>query len=156
MLLLGLIAGTVAEQSHLRSLADRERAAAGLPVTSFRTPPAEAARGRLFTAEVTLSADYMRSYLSTLRKLIGGRLRGLDRLAARARREAILRLKEQAAEAGCAGLCGLRVESVDIGRSLRRKHVVAMITEIASATGYSLPKTATRAGGPGSPGGQGA
>jgi uncharacterized protein YbjQ (UPF0145 family) len=98
LLALGFWFGRQAERRHYRSILEREEALRGLMVFSARLPPDLGKRRevRLVTGSVVVSVDYFKSFVAGLRSLIGGRLTSYESLLDRARREAILRMKEDA------------------------------------------------------------
>lgn len=140
LFLLGWIIGGQRERAHLRDLSRREALTAHVLRTDFRAyGPADASAGAmLVTAEVVIAADYCKVFLAGLRKLLGGNLRAYETLMARARREAVLRLIEQARGRQFDALCCVRIESSNVG-----KGVMPMVAVLASATAYraAVPPT---------------
>ena len=117
LLFFGGVIGTILERRHFASLRRREARTAGLP--AIPTPWIEPGRSvidcRLISASVVVSHDYLKRFLASIRKIFGGRLRSYESLLDRARREAILRLKEQVPEASV--IVNLRLETATIGRT---------------------------------------
>ena len=60
---------------------------------------------------MVISWDYFKAIVSAFHMLFGGRISTLEPLLARARREALVRLKEDAERAGYDGIVGLRLET---------------------------------------------
>ena len=114
LLLLGYVAGTIAERRHYAAIRRRERDLAGLPAITFETLPEGWTAGRcgLVTGSVVVSLDYFKRFLASLRNLVGGRLRSYESLLDRARREAILRMKEEAR--GAAVIVNVRIETSNV------------------------------------------
>ena len=138
LLLLGLIAGGLAERRHLRSLDEREARHRNVLVTDLKSFPHAIAGPRpprMVVAEVVIASDYLKSFLASLRQLFGGEMRSFGTLMIRGRREALMRLTEQARAEGYNGLCNVRLERADIGGSTSRRGV-PMVTVLASATAY--------------------
>jgi len=141
LILLGLLAGRHAERRHLRNLEQREAALAGMLVTDLKSFPGGAADSptpELLVGEVSIASDYLKTLLAGLRNLIGGRIRSFETLQMRARREAILRVMEQAHARGFNAVGNLRLDTADIGGSVTTNHKKKMVvvSVIASATGY--------------------
>ncbi|MEZ5278094.1 MAG: heavy metal-binding domain-containing protein [Opitutaceae bacterium] len=117
LLFFGGVIGTILERRHFASLRRRETRTAGLP--AIPTPWIEPGRPvidcRLISASVVVSHDYLKRFLASVRKIFGGRLRSYESLLDRARREAILRLKEQVPKASV--IVNLRLETATIGRT---------------------------------------
>jgi uncharacterized protein YbjQ (UPF0145 family) len=138
LLALGLLAGGYAERRHLRHLAERETSNAGFVLTQLRSYPGAVAGGSppmLVVAEAVIASDYLKSFLSGIRKIFGGEMRSYHSLAVRARREVLQRLIEQAREQGFNAICNVRLESADIGGNTKRRGM-PMIAVLGSATAY--------------------
>ncbi len=145
LLLLGLIAGSLAERRHLRSLEAREAQHRDVLVTDLKSFP-DACAGpyppRLVVAEVVIASDYLKSFLASLRQIFGGEMRSFGTLMIRGRREALMRLIQQARAEGYNALGNVRLEPADIGGSTTRRGV-PMVTILASATAYYVSKRQT-------------
>ncbi len=137
---LGYTAGTVAERRHYRSIGQRESELLRLPVVTFRNPyPAEAVRGGVMVmGSAVISIDYFKRLLAILRNLFGGRVKSYETLVDRARREAILRLKEAARKKGCDIVVNLRLETSAIGKTANSKKSVGCVEVLAYGTAIAL------------------
>lgn len=124
--------GAYVEKKHYVSIRAREAATAALPIMAARTLEAgrAVADARLVVAEVMISHDYFKRFLAQLRNFFGGRIRSYDTLMDRARREALLRLKEQSP--GASIIANLRLETVCI--STQRKNAVVGVSIVAYGT----------------------
>lgn len=116
-ILLWWILGSMAERRHLASLERRERELDAIEVSSLPVPTdlAPGSEPTLVTAEAVLASDGFKTWVFGLRNLFGGESKSFSRLFLRARREATVRLKAAARDAGCNVVCNLRVENADIG-----------------------------------------
>lgn len=116
LLAVGYFSGRRNERQHLQSLARRERELAPVLLFATRNPPPFAAPQDplLVCGSVALSADYFRMFVAGLRKIVGGRFHAFEALTERARREAVLRMKEEARAAGCSLIVNVRVETTAI------------------------------------------
>ena len=140
LILLGWIVGRARERSHLRSLETRERRLAYMLVTDIKTFPGGAEPAKhaiLVMGEAVIATDYLKSFLAKFRKLIGGELRSYESLMTRARREAILRMLEQAQQEGYNAVCNVRLATADIGGMAGGKGAV-MAETFASGTAYRV------------------
>jgi uncharacterized protein YbjQ (UPF0145 family) len=140
LLALGFFAGSYAERSHYRSLAARESENGDFLITQLRTFPS-AIRGpsppKLICGEAVIGADYLKSFLSGIRKLFGGELRSYLSLLERARREALQRVVEQARAEGYNAVCNVRYDSADIGgNAAGGRQGLPMVAILVSATAY--------------------
>lgn len=127
------IVGAIIERRHYRSIWEREASSVGLPVVTWRTDSSgrTVAAARLVTASVVISHDNFKRFLAQLRKIFGGRLRSYESLLDRARREAVLRLKEQCPEAHI--VLNLRLDTANIASTQGKKGIGA-IEVLASGT----------------------
>jgi uncharacterized protein YbjQ (UPF0145 family) len=137
LLILGFAVGSVAERRHLASLRRREHELADMLVTNLKSFPGgvDSGAGSLMVqGEAAIATDYMKTFLAGLRKVVGGELRSYRSLMLRARREAVLRMLEQARSEGYDAVCNVRLDTANIsGISRRRPPVVEML---ATGTAY--------------------
>lgn len=115
LIVLGYIFGRAAEAKHFSSIISREKDLLHLPATSVKTVldttrPVE--RSVLVHGNVVVSIDYFKRALGALRSLVGGAVKSHETLLDRARREAILRLKESCPDAH--EIVNLRIETCSI------------------------------------------
>ncbi|MEM7377531.1 MAG: heavy metal-binding domain-containing protein [Pseudomonadota bacterium] len=140
MMALGFGFGRYAESRHYRSIAERERLLSRLPTVSGDTPgvPFELVeRTQLVAGSVVISVDYFKRVVAALRTLFGGNVQSYESLVDRARREAVLRLKEQCP--GASQIVNLRIETSSIhtgrGNGIGSVEVLAYGTAIYSDRG---------------------
>lgn len=102
MLVVGGLVGRHREQSHLRDLDQREADFGDLIVTDLRTAPAgvRVQQAVLVVGEVVVATDYFKRWIAKFRLLVGGEVRSFSNTLLRARREARLRMLEQARAQG--------------------------------------------------------
>jgi uncharacterized protein YbjQ (UPF0145 family) len=139
---LGYVAGTMAEQSHYKNIRARELRLRRLPTTNLRRPPVhwQVESAALVAVNVVVSVDYFKRFLSQLRGLIGGRVRSYESLLDRARREAMLRMKEEALSAGFDAVINVRLESSNIASPFRNDRGTAGIEVLAFGTALKLAR----------------
>lgn len=136
---IGFIFGRYAEKKHIRNLGEREKACSGFSVTDIKSFPAIATDSitpKLFTAEVTIASDYYKRFAGGIKGIFGGEIKSYASLMQRARREAVLRLIEQAKSEGYNAICNIRLDSADIGGTSTTKHGSIMVSVIGSGTAY--------------------
>ena len=121
LLAVGYFSGRFLEQRHYRSIRKREKALAKVLTFAVRFPPnlVDAQDCRLVSGCVVISSDYFKQFVASLRSLVGGRFRGYETLLDRARREAILRMKEEAQQAGYALIVNVKIGSTSISGGRR-------------------------------------
>jgi uncharacterized protein YbjQ (UPF0145 family) len=100
-LAVGLIAGTIVEKIHYRSIRRRELGFVTLPaITSSYVPDVfEVQRSQLALGSAVISVDRFKTFIAGLKRLFGGEIHSYSSLLDRARREALLRMKENFADA---------------------------------------------------------
>lgn len=114
LLLAGFVVGRHLEKQHFVSLAEREKSP-DLPIIILAKRGAEQCRhGALVTGSVVISHDYFKRFLAAIRMIFGGRLRSYESLLERARREALLRMRETAAQQGATHVYNVKVETAAI------------------------------------------
>ena len=115
LMVLGYAFGRVGERRHYRRLIERERELNALPAVASRWPPTD--RGyaqRLVSGSTVIASDYFKSFVAGLVNLFGGRVAPFESLLDRARREAMLRMKEQAEALGAAYVFNVKYETARV------------------------------------------
>lgn len=116
VLVVGAVAGAVAERRHLASLAQRERLPGPILTDLGAAPPGVVLHdARLVSGEVVLGADRGKEFVSMLRNLVGGEVVSLQKLLTRARREARLRMLDEARAVGADVVLNVRFEMCEVG-----------------------------------------
>lgn len=111
LLALGFVVGSRREKKHYLDIQKREQLFLHLPVRSDPGSPETASEAFLVMGSVVIGSDYFKTWISQLKSVFGGRLNALESLADRARREAVLRLKEKAHQAGATEVVNLRIQT---------------------------------------------
>jgi len=119
LLLLAYFVGTMLERRHFRSIRNRESEFAQFPVVTFDTMPADwtATSSTLVTGSVVVSLDYFKRVIAGLRAIVGGRIKTYEPLLDRARREAMLRMIEEARRDGYDAVFNVRLETSRLANS---------------------------------------
>ncbi len=117
LLTVGFFSGRYLEKKHYASIIARETAPGQVMVFAARLPPPDlpASATQLVSGSVVISADYFKRFVASLRMLIGGRLNTYESLLDRARREAILRMREEAKTLGATQIFNVKLETLSIG-----------------------------------------
>lgn len=115
LITLGYVLGQWNERRHYRSIEEREKAVVKLVTTNSKKPLGELdniSDVLLVTGGAVISVDYFKRIVTSLRNFFGGNMRAYETLVDRARREAILRLKESCPDA--TQIINLRLETSSI------------------------------------------
>jgi len=140
LLALGYGAGTWAEKRHYRSIARREDATLNLPAVTLKSvsvPENKIRASRLVVGSAVISVDYFKRILAGLRNIFGGKVKSYESLVDRARREAVLRMKEMAGDATV--IVNVRIETAAIGKQSRRKSI-GCLEAVAYGTALTMEK----------------
>lgn len=115
LLLVTFFTGNYIEKKHYQNIIQREKALRKILVVPVKRPPEDFIEQQLVLGSVVVSSDYFRRFLAFFRNLFGGSIRSYETLLDRARREAVLRMKEQAAELGADIVFNMKFETSTLG-----------------------------------------
>lgn len=122
LIALGFATGRVIERRHLRSIALREAQPGPLLTNLKKLPDGQKTESCHFCiGTVVIASDYFKYTGASLKTLVGGRLRTLETMLARGRREALLRLREQAANKHADIIMNVRMETAIIMRGAKNR-----------------------------------
>jgi uncharacterized protein YbjQ (UPF0145 family) len=143
LLVLGYLFGTLAEKKHFHSIRQRERDTLQVPLLTMKVIPESdvPVRGRLVGGNVVVSVDFFKQFIASLRNLFGGRLVGYESLLDRARREALLRMKEEAMAMGALLVVNVRLETASLSKGTSQRGSVGAVEVYAYGTAI-VPKPA--------------
>ena len=140
LLAVAYFSGRAIERRHYASIRRREQELAMLPAVTFRQIPSAWAVDAVgvVSGSVVVSVDYFKRFLAGLRTLVGGSIQSYETLLDRARREAILRCKEDARARGFQAVVNLRLETTRVSRASRDSRATAGVEVLAFGTGLEL------------------
>lgn len=117
LLAVGFFFGRYNERKHYEDIERRENIHAQFLVTDLRTPLGFAApsSGALVIGQVVVASDYLKTFVANIKNMFGGELKSFATLMDRARREARLRMIEEARRQGAIGVINVRFETSQIG-----------------------------------------
>jgi len=116
LLAVGWFAGRAAEKRHFRELAETEASLRDILVFNERRLPPDGkfSRATLVVGSVVIAEDYFKRIAAGLRGLVGGRITVYESLLDRGRREAIVRMKQEARELGATMIMNVRLETASM------------------------------------------
>ncbi len=140
LLLLAYFLGSRLESNHYKSVREREAATKDMVVINFPRFPfeVEIERADLVMGSVVVSHDYFKRFLAQLRTIVGGRIKAYEPLLDRARREAVLRMKEQALARGHHTVVNIRLETSRLANSQRGGKGTAGVEMLAYGTALTV------------------
>jgi uncharacterized protein YbjQ (UPF0145 family) len=138
---LGYVVGSILEKKHYRSIISREAQLLHIPTVSVKNiieDGVDIIDARMVQGSVVISIDHFKRILASLRNIFGGRVTAYESLIDRARREAILRMKEKSPNADI--VLNTRIETSTIGRSANSRKSIGSIEAMAYGTAISYRK----------------
>ena len=133
LLALGYSVGQFAERQHYRAIIEREARLNALPAIASRYPPTSPRYDQaLVIGSTVVSVDFFKRFLAALRNLFGGRVISYESLLDRARRESVLRMKQQAADLGASMVFNVKYETASISKG--RRDTIGSIEVLAYGT----------------------
>lgn len=140
LLIITYFIGSYIERRHYRRIAEREKAMSKLPTTTFEAIPQGWTVGEasLVTGSVVVSLDYFKRVIAGLRTIIGGRVKTYEPLLDRARREAVLRMKEDARDRGFDAVINVRIHTSRLANARADGKGTAGVEVLAFGTGLAL------------------
>jgi uncharacterized protein YbjQ (UPF0145 family) len=134
--------GNAIEKRHLTNLRARENASRRFLTVNFTYVPTDrkVVDTTLVTGSVVVSVDYFKRFLAGLRMIFGGRITSYEPLLDRGRREAIMRMKEDAFHRGFHAVTNVRLETSAIARSTGDSKGTAAVEILAYGTALKLAR----------------
>ena len=132
LLVLGYIFGTIAEKKHFASILKREEELKELPTIMLKRPLSseEIKDCKLVNGSVVISIDFFKKFIATLVNFFGGNIGSYESILDRARREAVIRMKEDAGNAS--EIINIRIATSSVSQNA--KNGVGAIEVLAYGT----------------------
>ncbi|WP_010113093.1 YbjQ family protein [Acinetobacter sp. P8-3-8] len=124
--------GRFIEQKHLKELAEKEQRLLHIRIDTNKFQTSEA-QGQLISSNVVISHDYFKYIIAQIQNFLGGNLTTYESVVERARREAIVRLKQEAEKIGAKQIMGLRLSTTELGMQGGMVEVFAYGTAISAS-----------------------
>ncbi len=139
LVLCGLIFWKINEKKHYRSILEREENYKTINIisdTDYKKISWKSQNQELFSAGTVVAIDYFKKLMAWFVNIFWGKMKSYESLVDRARREAVLRLKEQAHSKGYNTLINLRIETSSISKWV--KWNIGSVEALAYATGTNI------------------
>ncbi len=120
ILVCGFGIGRYIERQHLNDLDRREKETSDVTVTQVKSFPGgcdSSITPRTLYGEVVIGSDYLKRFLMYVKNILGGELTSYQTMITRARREALLRIVEEAKENGYNAVGNVRMYTTYLGGS---------------------------------------
>ncbi len=143
LLALGYFVGTFREKKHFKSIKEREKLSHKLKIDNLKKyyGEEEIIERKLVSGSCVIAMDYFKLILANLINLTGGRIISYEALIDRGRREAILRMKEEAKDFDF--IINSRIETSSIGKNSNNKGAFVAIEILVYATAIKVKKGET-------------
>lgn len=143
VLLVTYFIGSMLERRHYQRILRREHDYRNFPVVNFEfiDDAWQIESTVLAQGSMVVSVDYFKRFVAGLRGLIGGPLKTYEPLLDRARREAVLRMIEDARRQDCSAVINVRLETSRIANATRgNRDRLAGVEMLAYGTGIKLAR----------------
>jgi len=136
LLMLAYFVGSMIERKNFRSIRRREKENLGFPVVSFDTMPDDwnVSGSTMVAGSIVVSLDYFKRVIAGLRGIVGGRIKTYEPLLERARREALLRMTDDAREQGYDAIFNVRLETSRLANARNDGKGIAGVEMLAFGT----------------------
>ena len=144
LLALGYVFGQSLEKSHYRSIIKRESKLQSLPVIASKILPEEflPCQTKLVSGNVVISVDYFKKFVAGLRSIVGGRMASYESLIDRARREAVLRMKQEAKRLNADYVFNIKMETSSISKG--SENSIGSVEVLAYGTAIIIEKDSAK------------
>ena len=138
LLILWYVIGKNREKKHYESIREREKKYEHIFILSeMDLSKLTVEKSWLLTGSVVVAIDYFKKFVSALVNIFGGRLFAYETLIDRARREAILKVKEKAFKLWANAIVNLRIETSSISKNAKN---IGAVEVLAYATAVVVEK----------------
>ena len=96
----GFLVGYTVERRHIASLEEREAPLENIQCTNLKTIPGDKlAQDRFYVdGQAVIASDYFKTFAMKIRNIFGGEMHAMQNMMIRARREALVRMTQNAAK----------------------------------------------------------
>lgn len=141
-LIIAFFVGNHLEKKHYASILKREKKLHHIIVIAVKSPPNSLTNQQLVKGSVVISSDYFRRLLAWLSQIFGNNIRSYESLLDRARREAILRMKEEAERYGANIIVNVKFETATLNNIHNNQQGISSTVEVlAYGTAGFIPKS---------------
>jgi len=125
---LGYAVGGSRNRRHLQHLDAEEKKLQNLSTTTGILIPGSSAlhQPRLVCGGTVISVDYFKRAFAILRTITGGRVKSYESLLERGRREAVLRMKQDAQRQGADAIINVRIETTRIANGRSNQQIAGL------------------------------
>ncbi len=116
LIVVAYFTGSIIERRHFRRIIIKEYELSDILAFAIRRVPSDLALSepKLVCGSAVISVDYFKKFAADLRGIIGGRIGAYESWCERARREAVLRMKDEARRQGGNIVLNVKLETARI------------------------------------------
>ncbi|MDD3144483.1 MAG: heavy metal-binding domain-containing protein [Candidatus Gracilibacteria bacterium] len=134
---LGYFFGHRAEKNHYKRIIEKEKELIDIVVlTKTDVKNLNAETGEIVYGTIVVSIDYFKKFISSFVKIFGGRINAYESLLDRARRDTLVKVKQQAKDAGCNAIANLKIETSSISKG--QKGQIGSVEILSYATAVKI------------------
>lgn len=131
--------GRIREKNHYKSIRERELNLYRSPYISFSkkvNSTKKVKNASLVSSSVVIGCDRFKAFLASLRNIFGGNISAYESVLDRGRREAILRIREQARNMNAALVMNIKIETVMLDPPGAKQSPKVCVTAYGTAVEY--------------------
>lgn len=139
ILVLCYFTGSTIEKNHYKSIRKREVNLYKFPCISSGKMIASSSKVKnayIVSSSVVIACDYFKLFVSSLKSFFGGNVSAVESVIDRGRREAILRIREQALRMRAKAVINLKIETVMLNSNTTRQAPKVCVTAYGTAIEY--------------------
>lgn len=124
--------GRMRERRHLDELSEREARLADLVLVDTKALPTslDPVHGELVLGNAVIGTDYLKQWFARWRMIFGGEMHSYQTVLGRARREAQLRMMEEAYQRGARAIVNVRYDTSQVATALAASEVLCYGTMV--------------------------
>ena len=142
LIIAGFVAGSWIERRHFRNIIRREEELRNVLAFAIRRAPDDLALSapHLVAGSAVISVDYFKRFAAGLRGIVGGRMGSYESLFERARREAMIRMKQTAQRQGSHIVLNVKLDTTRIYAG--SGNATVSVEAVAYGTAYRIHEPA--------------
>lgn len=127
----GWLIATLLERKHLKYLVKKEQEFSKINVNNLKVVASQSdSQSAFLMGSVVMAHDYFRGFFIMLQKLLGGNISAYERITQRGRREALIRLQQNALQQGFNKVINVRFDSTKVANHITAIEIIAYGTGI--------------------------
>lgn len=128
LLLISALFSSMAERRQFEAIREREAALSDILIFNEKTPPAEGGfhQPLLVSGSIVIAVSYFKTFVAAIQGIFGGRISHYEASIEGARRQALIRMREEAQAHGARMVINVRLETSAIAKQGKKQSVGAV------------------------------